>query len=434
MLFMKKNWYTVDAGMACKWFLILFSLLCFEAHALPSYARQTGMDCAGCHVGAYGPQLTPAGIRFKIGGYTDSDGQEGKVPLSAMVVGSRTHTQVDQAPAPGIRANNNTKMDEASVFLAGRWTQNVGSFIQVTYDGVAKTSALDHMDIRYARPVELNGKESIIGVSVNNNPGVQDPFNTMPVWGFPYVSSPVGFGTGGAASLINGGLEHRVTGASAYVFYDDALYGEFGTYRSLSSAAQTKLGLGPVADTNQRLGGNAYWRLGWFKDYKAQSFHLGMFGWNANLQEDKTTPDPRNKYRDLGVDGNYQFLGTREHVATLGGSYIREHKTDGTTNLVSTVDEYKLNASYHYNQTWGMGAGVFANKALDAVGADAGTRGYLWQLDWTPWGKEGHSAPAPWSAANLRLGAQYWVYSKFNGNTANARDQNTLYIFAWTSF
>lgn len=37
------------------------------AHAVPSFARQTGADCASCHVGAFGPQLTPYGIKFKAG-------------------------------------------------------------------------------------------------------------------------------------------------------------------------------------------------------------------------------------------------------------------------------------------------------------------------------------------------------------------------------
>lgn len=406
-----------------------------QAHALPSYARQTGMDCVACHIGGYGPQLTPAGIRFKLGGYTDSNGNEGNVPLSAMVVGSWTHTKADQVPAGNIKANNNYKMDEASVFLAGRLTQNIGSFVQVTYDGVEKKTSLDHVDVRYARSLEINGKDSIFGVSVNNNPGVQDPFNTMPVWGFPYLASPVGFGTGDAATLINGGLEHRVAGVSGYVFYDNTWYGELGTYRSLSSSTQNKLGLGPLANTNQQLGANTYWRLGWFKDVKTQAFHLGMFGWNANLQDDKTTTIPGNKFSDLGVDGSYQFLGTREHVATINGSYIRERKIDSVTFDVSRVAESRLNASYHFDQTWGGSVGVFNTRALDATATDIGSSGHLLQVDWTPWGKESRTAPAPFSAANLRLGAQYWVYSKFNGDSSvAARDHNTLYLFAWTSF
>ena len=53
--------------------------------AVPSFARQTGQDCVSCHVGGFGPQLTPFGVRFKIGGYVLSDGKPDKVPLSAMV-------------------------------------------------------------------------------------------------------------------------------------------------------------------------------------------------------------------------------------------------------------------------------------------------------------------------------------------------------------
>ena len=39
-----------------------------NAQAVPSYARQTGMPCAGCHTTP--PELTPFGRNFKINGYT----------------------------------------------------------------------------------------------------------------------------------------------------------------------------------------------------------------------------------------------------------------------------------------------------------------------------------------------------------------------------
>src|SRR6266516_2336479 len=41
------------------------------AWAVPSYTRQTGEPCTSCHVGAYGPALTPHGRAFKLGGYSD---------------------------------------------------------------------------------------------------------------------------------------------------------------------------------------------------------------------------------------------------------------------------------------------------------------------------------------------------------------------------
>jgi len=40
-----------------------------EAKAVPSYARQTGLPCSGCHYTP--PELNPAGRRFKLTGYVD---------------------------------------------------------------------------------------------------------------------------------------------------------------------------------------------------------------------------------------------------------------------------------------------------------------------------------------------------------------------------
>ena len=44
------------------------------AAALPSFAAQTGQPCVACHVGGFGPQLTPFGEIFKITGYTQQGG------------------------------------------------------------------------------------------------------------------------------------------------------------------------------------------------------------------------------------------------------------------------------------------------------------------------------------------------------------------------
>src|SRR6266404_4219031 len=57
--------------------LLIFFLaalgLAESASALPSYARQTGYACIKCHVGGFGPQLTPYGVKFKIAAYTETD-------------------------------------------------------------------------------------------------------------------------------------------------------------------------------------------------------------------------------------------------------------------------------------------------------------------------------------------------------------------------
>ena len=60
------------------------------ADALPAFAAQTGQPCTACHIGGFGPQLTPFGRAFKIGGYTQGGGTgwEAHMPLSGMVMGS----------------------------------------------------------------------------------------------------------------------------------------------------------------------------------------------------------------------------------------------------------------------------------------------------------------------------------------------------------
>ena len=57
-----------------------------QALAAPSLARQTGQECAACHVGAFGPQLTPYGRQFKLEGYVESAKSGFQLPLSGMTV------------------------------------------------------------------------------------------------------------------------------------------------------------------------------------------------------------------------------------------------------------------------------------------------------------------------------------------------------------
>jgi hypothetical protein len=408
---------------------LLAAALAPAAQAVPSYARQTGMDCSGCHVGAFGPQLTPAGMRFKLGGYTDTDGKDGKIPLSAMLLAGFAHPPKDQEPPPDhLKANDNATLDQASLFVAGRAGDHVGSFVQLTYDGVARNFGLDNTDIRVTGTTAAAGHDLLYGVSFNNNPTVQDPFNTLSAWGYPFIGPSSGFGTGDAATLVNGGLGGIVMGASAYAVLDKDWYAELGSYRSMSPSLQSSLGLGR---DYRKLAGNAYWRLAWMRDLKDSAFHLGLFGWSARLQPDRTAPGPVDSFRDIGIDGGYQWLGTREHVATVFGSVTGELQHSGADGSRSHLIEERLAATYNYRQTWGASGSLFSTHGSDP---EATTRGLMLQADWTPWGKEDAAAPAPFRWANLKLGAQYWHYGTFAGTRDGAGDHDTFSLFAWSSF
>ena len=63
--------------------------------------------------------------------------------------------------------------------------------MQGTYDGVTNSGALDNTDIRLAHYADLASHRLVFGVSVNNNPTVQDLWNTTPAWGFPWRRLPL---------------------------------------------------------------------------------------------------------------------------------------------------------------------------------------------------------------------------------------------------
>lgn len=436
--------------------LLAGAFAAMNASALPSFARQTGQDCAACHVGAYGPQLTPYGTSFKMGGYTDSDGKDGHVPLSAMILGTYTDTAKDLpgAPAGGFDTNDNAAVQEVSGFLAGKLGEHGGAFVQATYSGVAKQTSLDQVDLRHTRQVKLGGHDATIGVTLNNNPGVTDPFNTLPVWRFPFASSEF-IPSPGAGTLLNGGLEGTVVGITGYAALDNGFYAEVGGYDSLSPAFLDRVNLDP----GQEVKGLApYARIAWAKDRRKSGYSVGLVAMSAEMRDHNAT-GAGDTYTDVGIDGSYQWLGNRVHVCTISGSYIHEAQQRDATFAAAGADhrngslnELNINTSYHYAKTWGFTAGYFNTSGSSdlALYQDTSTpvdgnasgspdsSGYTMQVDWTPWGKE-DSWRAPW--ANVRLGLQYTGYSKFNGGTSNydgngrdAADNNTVTGFVWTSF
>ena len=179
--------------------------------AVPAFAEQTGRNCAACHVGGFGPELTQFGREFKLGGYTLR--MHGAVPLSAMAVASWTHTAKDQVPPPEhLSRNNNLVLDQASLFVAGGIGDHLGGFAQlVTYDGVGRAWSWDNIDLRAVTNAKLFGADSILGLTVNNNPTVQDPWNTLPAWGFPFTDTAVS-PTPDAGELIDDPLAANVIG------------------------------------------------------------------------------------------------------------------------------------------------------------------------------------------------------------------------------
>lgn len=429
------------------------TLLARRVEAVPSFARQTQLPCSACHVGGFGPQLTAFGRQFKLMGYTMKTGNGANVPLSAMLVESFTHTakaQVDP-PADGFSRNNNTELQQASVFLAGRLSQHVGVFAQATYSENGGLLGWDNLDLRYANSFNAGKHNAIWGVSLNNNPTVTDVSNTAPAWQYPYMAADLAPGAP-AMPMLFGGLGGQVIGANAYLQLDGTWYGEVGAYRSLSPAFLRDVN----ADFDGRLASTApYARLSrtWnltAGDLEVGGFYLharrGLPGANAAGQA-VALPGPSDRFDDLGVDASYQRSFGSDHQLTVNGLYVDEHQkldatyaAGGSTHPRGRLDALNLAASYWYRDTWGATVDAFADNGRSdpLLYGDAGkpdTRGATFEADWNPFGQAG-SWREPW--ANVRVGLQYTWFTRFAGRVHNvdgagrsASDNNTTFLYLW---
>ncbi len=420
------------------------------ALAVPSFASQTGQPCQACHVGGFGPQLTTFGRQFKIGGYTNR-AVSFNVPLSAQVVASYLHTKADQAapPAPNFHVNDNLALDQIGIFLAGGVGNHFGGFAQVTYDGVGKTWAWDNLDLRAVTTTTIAGKDAVIGVSFNNSPATQDPWNTLPAWGFPYTGSGIA-PSPAAVPLFVGGLAQNVLGLTAYAWLDSTFYLEAGGYRTPTVGTLRWLGADPYSPGN--IAGVApYARVAYQHGLGSGDFEIGAFLLRASLYPDRiNNAGATDRYTDIGIDASYIVPRANGDVFTVNGRYMHEATRLDASNALGnaaftngTMNDWRIDTAYYWRNAIGATVGWFnTNGSVDPIryGGRTGkpdSGGFLLQLDGTPFGKG--SPVGNWF--DVRMGVQYTIYTRFDGAQydfdgagTNASANNTLRIFTWLAF
>ncbi|MBV8876598.1 MAG: cytochrome C [Gammaproteobacteria bacterium] len=421
--------------------------------AVPSFASQTGMPCSQCHVVSFGVALTAYGRQFKLNGYTYTGG-DSPFPIAAMVQGGYTHTSaaLPEPAAPHFATNDNLSVDQVSVFVATKLFDGLGMFAQGTYSGEDRHFSWDNLDVRWARPLpNFFGTDAVVGISVNNNPTVQDLWNSTPAWAYPYITSGLAPGPS-AAPVIAGGLAQVALGATAYTMIHDHLYLEAGAYRGLSDHWLGNLGLYP--DNNVHMdGASPYWRAAYqFTRGEEHYFSFGTFGLSTKLKPDPTVART-DHYSDFGFDGVYQYT-PRDGPGTVNvnASVIHEKQqldatfgAGGANNPTNHLTTVEADLTYAWRQTYALSGGVFnTGGSTDPTYFGFGTsgtpdtRGYILMLEWVPFGKT-DSWARPW--VNVRLGIQYTGYTRFDGGTSNydgsgrsASDNNTLFLFYWLAF
>ena len=424
-----------------------------SAHAIPSFARQTKMPCSTCHTQF--PELTEFGRMFKLNGYTlsaiekieaaDSAGRQelslNLMPIvSIMAQVSLTELQKRMGGAP----NGNVLLpDQLSVFLAGAITPKIGAFVQLTYDAQSGSMHLDNTSLRFATQGTLFSQPTTFGLSVNNNPTLQDLWNSTPAWGWPYAGSSVAPGPAGF-TLIDGTLGQEVAGLSGYLYWNNAVYAEVGGYRSspIGTAQPFDSSASGIID-----GIAPYWRLALTKSFGDNYVEVGTYGMYAKRQPGAFVPGGGlDTYSDIAADFEYMRPFGKNSL-TVTGTWIHETRSMGASAAAGDaligsqkIDVVRARGTFHVGQQWAFSVGPFltsgtTDPVLYAPGAISGslagspnTTGLIAEVDYNAW-------------QNARISLQYTAYGKFNGRSSNydgggrnASDNNTLYVVTWLMF
>ena len=421
-----------------------------KGKAVPSFARQTGLPCSGCHYTP--PELNPAGRRFKLLGYVDR-ADETKViksdpgkkrapldllsslPLSAWLETSFTSTK---STIPGTQNGSLELPQDISLFISGAWTTHVGSFMQVTYDTQDDHFSMDNTDIRYANKTTIGGKELVFGLNLNNNPTVEDLWNSTLAWGYPFVADD--FAPTPTAAPIVASLGQDVAGFGGYGMWNNHLYADATFFRSAHiGAAQPTDGV----DFGYNIRGLApYWRVAWQQLTGKTQYEFGAYGMHMRSSPGAIT-GLEDSYTDWAIDMQIDRTLFRTDVLSLRGSYIREN-----SNLVASTALGAASAgSHHLNTLLANAEYHFGNRASGAFGW-FDTSGTVDPLLFTQAAVSGSASGDPrgsgyianfsyWPWQNMQLSAQYTGYTRFNGGSTNydaagrnASGNNTVYLVA----
>jgi len=417
-------------------------MLARSALAVPSFARQTELDCSSCHLSW--PELTATGRKFKLSGYTWGERQ--LAPIAGMLEFSWTSTRKANRGTPDELDNDKEALfQEGAVFVAGKITDQVGIFSEWAYDAIEHHSKLEGVDIRYAGKIGEGDRGLLYGLTLHNKPAIQDIYNTGLAWGFPFAASDVAI-TPNAELAING-LGEQVAGLGAYGMWHNLLYGEIAAYRTADKGFSVLRAGTNRAEAAALKGYNPYWRLALQHEWDgAHSAMVGAFGMKIDRYPDNNyLHGPTNRFNDIGIDAQYQYLDPGDkHRLSAQFSYVREKQDWNATTQSNPSDTLKsvlAKVTYYYQLKYGLSLGYFGVRgtADDAIynngepltGSATGSpnsSGYIVELNYLP-------------VRDIRLALQYTGYTKFNGATTNydglgrnAKDNNTLFLLGWLLF
>jgi hypothetical protein len=458
-----KRTYRVALILICSATAALIVALLLDAprmYATASFSRQTGLACTKCHTTF--PELTEFGRTFKLQGYTlsadenkdiKSKGEKKEAPLSLgqylpLSINLRgSYTQLDER-VPGTRKPNVEVPQQINLWFAGKLSEHAGGYIQMTYNVENNHFNFDNSDARYARQSELGGKTLDWGIDFNNNPTIEDLWQSTPAYGFPW-SGPDSTISPNAATLIDGGLSGDVVGLGTYGMWDKHLYGDVTLYYTQHiGGPQPATGADSTgAGFPHNIAGVApYWRAAWQGKKGDNYLEVGTYGIHVESYPGAIT-GLTDDFTDNAVDATYERKTRPSEMLVVHSTFIYEqqnlHATFaalGAARPDHTLKTFRLDAGYHFGSRYTLTGGPFytsgtTDAKLYAPGPLTGSangspnnHGWIAQL-------------AYWPVQNIEIGTQYRHYSTFNGlqtnydgSGRNAPANSYVYGFIWVSF
>jgi hypothetical protein len=440
------------------------------ADALPAFAGQTGLPCSACHVGGFGPQLTPFGISFRANGYTLSGGTGpwAHIPVSILI--SPSYQKVATAlPAPpdGYSTTNdffNLLGSGAAIYIAGGHSFDgkfgIGGFEQLGFSmnpGGPLIATEATSDLKITKPFSLGDHSLLLGLDITNKPSGGDPYNTLyNDFSFPFFAPFVSLAP--AADPAIDALGNSVYGVSLYAFYDQHLYVEAGIRQTWSPDILNFMNVG-ASSLGTIAGAAPYFRIAQQYAWNTNFLEAGAVFLYAPLQQIPGAADvsAQDSYTDWGFDLTYQRTFGADRLTVTGNILFENQNLAGSlanglsSNASNYLTQFRLAAAYYWHDTYGLTLAysamtgsadptLYAPAPLTgSANGSPNSQAIIGQIDWTPFGNDTTHAGYPW--LNVRVALQYTYYLQFNGGTTNydgsgrnASDNNQLLLFTWWAF
>jgi hypothetical protein len=287
---------------------------------------------------------------------------------------------------------------------------------------------MDNADIRLTNAGPLGNGTIAYGLTLNNNPAVQDVWNTSPAWRFPSATSAAAVNPAKSALIESLGMQ--VAGLGTYALVNNWLFGELTLYRSAQQGAAN-----PADSTSFMAikGLSPYWRLAIQHQFDNSYLELGTFGMRSRHFIQGIEGDMDN-FTDIGFD--FQYERTMAFGSfTLHSSLITETENRNTLTNPTKLkfNTFKIDGNMYLKNGFGATVGYFtksgtADPFVGSLTEKPDSKGFIFQLEYLPW-------------FNTKLSLQYIAYNKFDGSKTNydgigrnAKANNTLYILAWINF